>query len=76
MMSFEAVELMGRERREALAAEAANHRLTRSARRRTRPRLASRVASFALSIRRPGLRSQRRPAEWDLPVPRPARGEA
>lgn len=76
MMSFEAVELIGRERREALAAEAENHRLTRSAGGRARPRLAKRVASFALSIRRPGLWSQRRPPEWDVPVPQPARGEA
>jgi hypothetical protein len=74
MMQFEAIEVMGRERRESLAAEAQNHRLTRSTRRQARQKLVNKVASVALSIRRTGLWSPHRPADWDLPVPRPARG--
>jgi hypothetical protein len=74
MMQFEAIEVMGRERREALAAEAQNHRLTRSSRRQARQKLVNKMASVALSIRRPGLWSRHRPADWDLPVPQPARG--
>ena len=73
MMPFEALEVMGRERREALAAGAENDRQTRPGRMRARRRLISKVSSLALSIRRPSLRSRRRPADWDLPVPRPAR---
>jgi hypothetical protein len=73
MMPFEAIEVMGRERREALAVEAENDRLTRPARMRVRRGLVNKISSFGLSIRRPSLRSRRRPADWDLPVPRPAR---
>jgi len=72
MMPFEAIEVMGRERREALASEAGNQRLTRPARMRARRELASKVSSLRLSIRRPSLRSRRRQADWDLPVARPA----
>ncbi len=68
MMPFEAIEVMGRERREALAADAENHRLTRPARMRARRELASKVSSLRMSIRRPSLRFRRRPAEWDLPA--------
>ena len=73
MMPFEAIEVMGRERREGLVSDADNHRLTRPARLRARRGLASKVSSLALSIRRPALRSRRRPADWDLPVPPAAR---
>jgi hypothetical protein len=73
MMPFEAIEVMGRERREALAVEAENDRLTRPARMRVRRGLVNKISSFGLSIRRPSLRSRRRPADWDLPVPLPAR---
>jgi hypothetical protein len=77
MLPFEAHEAIGRERREALAAEAENHRLSRPARMQARMQarraLVGRVASLALSIRRPGLLSGRRPADWDLKVSRPAR---
>jgi hypothetical protein len=72
MMQFEAIEVMGRERREALVAEAENHRLTRPARMRARRERASKVSSLRLSIRRPSLRWRRRPVDWDLPVTRPA----
>jgi hypothetical protein len=72
MMPFEALEVMGRERREALVAEAENTRLTRPSRMRARQGLVTRVTSLALSFRRPSLRSRRRPADWDLPVPQPA----
>ncbi len=72
MMQFGAIEVMGRERREALVAEAENHRLTRPARMRARRERASKVSSFRLSIRRPSLRWRRRPVDWDLPVTRPA----
>ena len=72
MMPFDAIEVMGRERREALTAEAENDRSTRPARLRTRGVLIGKVSSLALSIRRPSLRSRRRPADWDLPVPQPA----
>jgi hypothetical protein len=72
MMPFEAIEVMGRERRQALAAEAENARLTRPARMRARRRLVGKVSSLRLSIRRPSLRPGRRPADWDVPVARPA----
>jgi hypothetical protein len=72
MMPFEAIDVMGRERREALAAEAENDRRTRPARMRARRSLVNRISSLGLSIRRPSLRSRRRPADWDLPVRRPA----
>ncbi|MGH9230570.1 MAG: hypothetical protein ACRD07_17905 [Acidimicrobiales bacterium] len=73
MMPFEAIEVMGRERREALMAEAENHRLSRPSRVRARRGLVSRVSSFRLSIRRPSLRSRGRRAAWDLPATQPAR---
>ena len=73
MMPFDALEVMGRERREALEAGAQNHQLTRPALLRARKGLVGKVSSWALSIRRPGLRLHRRPADWDLPVPRPER---
>ena len=73
MLPFEAHEVIGRERREALAADAQNHRLSRPARMQARRALVGRVSSLALSIRRPGLLFGRRPADWDLKVNRPAR---
>jgi hypothetical protein len=73
MMPFEAFEVIGRERREALAAEAQNHRLSRPARTRARRALVSKMSSLTLSIRRPGQRFRRRPAVWKLKVARPAR---
>jgi hypothetical protein len=73
MMPFDALEVMGRERREAQMAQAENHRVTRSARVRAREGLVGKVSSLALSIRRPGLRSRPRPADWDLRVPSPER---
>jgi hypothetical protein len=73
MMPFDALEVMGRERREALMAEAENDRATRPARLRARRGLVGKVSALALSLRRPGLRSRRRRADWDLAVPRPAR---
>ncbi len=73
MMPFGALEVMGRERREAEMAAAENHRLTRPARMRARRGLVNKVSSLAQSIRRPSLRTRRRPADWDLPVPSPAR---
>jgi hypothetical protein len=73
MMPFEAHEVIGRERREALAAEAENHRLARPARMRGRRPLVSRMSSLSLSIRRPRPRFRRRPADWDLQVAGPAR---
>jgi hypothetical protein len=69
MMPFEAIEVMGRERREALMADAKGDRSTRPARLRARRRLVSKVSSFVVSIRRPTVR---RPAEWEVPVHRPA----
>jgi hypothetical protein len=68
MVPFDALDVMGRERREALTAEAENHRLTRAARVRARRGLVGKVSSLALSIRRPGLRPRRGATEWDLPV--------
>ena len=73
MMPFDALEVMGRERRDALTAEAENDRFTRPARMRARKGLVGKVSSLALSIRRPGLRTHRAAADWDLPVPRPER---
>jgi hypothetical protein len=73
MMPFDALEVMGQERREALMTQAENHRLTRPARVRARKGLVGKVSSMALSIRRRGLRSRPRPADWDLRVPRPER---
>jgi hypothetical protein len=73
MMPFDALEVMGRERRDALMAEAENDRLTRPARMRARKGLVGKVSSLALSIRRPGLRTRRGAADWDLPVRRPER---
>jgi hypothetical protein len=73
MIPFEAHEVIGRERREALVAEAETHRLSRPARMRARRALVGRMSSLALSIRRPGLLAQRRSADWDLTVDRPAR---
>jgi hypothetical protein len=70
MMPFEAIEVMGGERREALMADAEGDRSTRPARLRARRRLVSKVSSFVVSIRRPTVR--RRPAEWEVPVHRPA----
>ena len=72
MMPFDAFEVIGRERREALAAEAENHRLARPARIRARWALVSRMSSLASSIRRPGRRFQRRPADCYV-VAHPAR---
>jgi hypothetical protein len=69
MMPFEAIEVMGRERREALMSDAKNHRLSRPARTRVRRGLVSKVSSLGQSIRRPSLRARRRPVDWDLPVP-------
>jgi hypothetical protein len=74
MIPFDAFEVIGRERREALAADAENHRLSRPARMRARRALVGRMSSLALSIRRPGLLFRRRPADWDLQVNRAARG--
>jgi hypothetical protein len=73
MMPFEALEVMGRECREALMSDAKNHRLSRPARTRARRGLVSKVSSLGQPIRRPSLRARRRPIDWDLPVPRPAR---
>jgi hypothetical protein len=72
MMPFEAFEVIGRERREALAAEAENHRLSRPARTRARRALVSKMSSLTLSIRRPGQLLRPRPADWELKVARPA----
>jgi hypothetical protein len=73
MVPFDALDVMGRERREALMAQAENHRLTRAAGVRARKGLVGRVSSLALSIRRPGLRPRRGAAAWDLPVAGPER---
>jgi hypothetical protein len=72
MIPFDALEVIGRERREALAADAENHRLSRPARMRARRALVGRMSSLALSIRRPDLLFRRRPADWDLQVNRAA----
>jgi hypothetical protein len=68
MMPFDAIEVMGRERREALMAEAENDRSTRPARLRARRGLIGKVSSLALSIRRP-VRSRRRAVDWVAPRP-------
>jgi hypothetical protein len=73
MMPFDALEVMGRERRDALTAQAENDRLSRPARLRARTALVGKLSSLALSIRRPRLRSRRGAAQWDLPVARPER---
>jgi hypothetical protein len=73
MVPFDALDVMGRERREALMAEAENRRLTRAAGVRARKGLVGRVSTLALSIRRPGLRPRRGTAAWDLPVAGPER---
>ncbi|HEY6416258.1 MAG TPA: hypothetical protein VIX41_08475 [Acidimicrobiales bacterium] len=73
MMPFDALEVIGRERREALMAEAENDRVTRPARHRARRGLVGKLSALALSLRRPGLRSRQRRADWDLAVPRAAR---
>lgn len=73
MVPFDAFEVIGRERREALAAEAENHRRSRPARMQARRALVGRMSALAQSIRRPGLLSGRRSADWDLNVSRPAR---
>jgi hypothetical protein len=73
MMPFDALEVLGRERRDALMAEAENDRLTRPARLRARTGLVGKVSSLALSVRRPGLRSRRGAAGWDVPVARAER---
>jgi hypothetical protein len=73
MVPFDALEVMGRERRAALMDEAESDRLTRPARLRARKGLVGKVSSLALSIRGPRLRVHRRAADWDLPVPRPER---
>jgi len=72
MMPFEAIEVMGRERREALTAEAENHRLARPARMRARRGLVDKVSSSGSSISRPSLRS--RIHDW-MPVRRRAVSE-
>jgi hypothetical protein len=74
MMPFDALEVMGRERRDALTAQAENDRLSRPARLRARTALVGKLSSLALSIRRPRLRPRRGAAQWDLPVARPERG--
>jgi hypothetical protein len=73
MMSFDALEVMGRERRDALTAEAENDRLSRPARLRARKGLVGKVSSLALAVRRPGLRTRRDAADWDVPVARAER---
>ena len=40
---------------------------------RARRALVGRMSALALSIRRPGVLVRRRPAEWDLKAPAPAR---
>jgi hypothetical protein len=72
MLPFEAIEVMGRERREALAAEAHHHRLTSSARARARGQLLSRMSGWWLALR-PSRRARDRQVGWDRPVMRPAR---
>jgi hypothetical protein len=69
MMPFDAIEVMGQERREALMTEAENDRSTRPARVRARQGLIGKVSSLALSIRRPSLHSRRRAADWAVPRP-------
>jgi hypothetical protein len=76
MIPFEAHEVIGRERREALVAEAEAHRRSRPARLRARRALVGRMSSLALSIRRPGVLFQRRSAECDVEVIRPAQRPA
>lgn len=76
MIPFEAHEVIGRERREALVAEAETHRLSRPARLRARRALVARMSSLALSVRRPGPLFRRRPAECDVEVIRPAQRPA
>jgi hypothetical protein len=69
MMPFEAIEVMGRQHREALMAEAENHRLARPARMRARRGRVDQVSSSGRSIRRPSLRF--RINDW-MPVRRQA----
>jgi hypothetical protein len=73
MVPFTALEVMGRERREALMAEAEIHRLTRPTRLRAGKRLVGMVSSLAHWIRRAGQRPHRRAADWDMPVAGPER---
>jgi hypothetical protein len=73
MVPFNALEVMGQHRREALMSEAENHRLTRSARLRARKGLVGKVSSWAHSIHRPGQGPRRGAADWDLPVAGPER---
>jgi hypothetical protein len=68
MMPFDAIEVMGRERREALVAEAENDRSARPARLRARRGLIGKVSSLAMSIR-PPVRSRRGAADWAAPRP-------
>ena len=74
MMPFDALEVVGRERRDALTAQAENDRLSRPARVRARKALVGKMSSLALSIHRPRLRPRRGAVDWDLPVARPERG--
>ena len=74
MMPFGALEVMGRERRDALTAQAENDRLSWPARVRARKALVGKISSLALSIHRPRLRPRRGAVDWDLPVARPERG--
>jgi hypothetical protein len=73
MMPFDALEVMGRERRDALTAQAENDRLSRPARVRARKALVGKMSSLALSIHRPRLRP-RGAVDWEVPVARPERG--
>lgn len=70
MIPFDAMEMIGRERRETLLAEAENRRRARAGRGR---RFATRMPAPRLSSRRPSLHVRHRPAAWGWRIVRLAR---
>ena len=72
MVPFEAMEAMGRERRQALRAEADSHRLTSGARARARRRVVGRMSGWWLALRSARPSDDRRVRSGDRPVLEPA----
>lgn len=73
MIPFDAMEMMARERRGALLAEADDRRRARAARGLAARGFAPRMSARWMSFRHPSRSAHHRPAEWGWRILRPAR---
>jgi hypothetical protein len=73
MIPFDAMEMMARERRGALLAEADDRRRARAARGSADRGFANRMSARWMSFRHPSRSAHHRPAEWGWRILRPAR---